>query len=298
MERKVFASPEFKASRRKSRFPRASPKGKVTPIATVIISVRLCRHRRATCRLAVSRPCPVTAFGPKTMSRILEYLHDYLLTYGYPVLFLGVLLENAGIPVPGETAVLLAGFLASAASGHVFNIWIVIAITVLAATLGDNIGYWLGREFARPRLQNGKGFLFLTPRTLQVAEGYFQRYGVWTIFFARFITGIRVIGALAAGTAGMPWPRFFLANASGALLWATTISLLGYFFGENWERLEKWLGRGGLIALALVLLIGIPYLWRRLRGSGNGRGSHAAAAHSDVPADTNAPNAPPPSTQR
>jgi membrane protein DedA with SNARE-associated domain len=228
------------------------------------------------------------------MSRILEYLH----TYGYPVLFLGVMLENAGIPVPGETAVLLAGFLASAASDHVFNIWVVIAITVLAATLGDNMGYWLGREVARPRLQKGKGFLFLTPRTLQIAEGYFQRYGVWTIFFARFITGIRVIGALAAGTAGMPWPRFFLANASGALLWATTISLLGYYFGENWERLEKWLGRGGLIALTIVLLIGVPYLWRRLRVSGNARGSRADATDSHAPVNPNTSSEQPPSSQR
>jgi membrane protein DedA with SNARE-associated domain len=228
------------------------------------------------------------------MNHILEYLRTYLLTYGYPVLFLGVMLENAGIPVPGETAVLLAGFLASGASGHIFNIWVVIAITVLAATLGDNIGYWLGREFARPRLQEGKRFLFLTPRALRIAEGYFEKYGVWTIFVARFITGVRVIGALAAGTAGMPWPRFFLANASGALLWATTISLLGYFFGENWERLEKWLGRGGLIALAIVVLIGVPYLWRHLRASGNERRSRANA----TAADTNPSNAPSRSPQR
>jgi membrane protein DedA with SNARE-associated domain len=220
------------------------------------------------------------------MRHILEYLHDYLLTYGYPVLFLGVLLENAGIPVPGETAVLLAGFLASAASDHVFDIRVVIALTVLAAILGDNMGYWLGRELARPRLLRGARFLFLTPRTLQVAEDYFRVYGVWTIFFARFVTGIRVIGALAAGTAGMPWPRFFLANASGALVWATTIAFLGYFFGENWERLEKWLGRGGLIALSIVLLVGIPYLWRRLRIPGSGPTVHSAATDSTIPAES------------
>jgi membrane protein DedA with SNARE-associated domain len=228
------------------------------------------------------------------MSRVLEYLHTYLLTYGYPVLFAGVMLENAGLPIPGETAVLLAGFLASAAGDRVFDIRLVIALTALAATLGDNMGYWLGREFARPRLQRGRGFLFLTPRTLEVAEGYFRVYGVWTIFFARFVTGIRVIGALAAGTAGMPWPRFFLANASGALLWATAISLLGYFFGENWQRLEKWLGRGGLIALTIVLLIGVPYLWHRLRVSGNDRASRAGAGGSQGLADASPTNEQPP----
>src|SRR5437764_558530 len=104
------------------------------------------------------------------MGELLEYLNTYLRTYGYPVLFVGVMLENAGVPVPGETAVLLAGFLASAVGNRLFDIRMVIALTVLAATLGDNLGYWLGRRWARPRLQQGKRFLFLTPRTLQMAE--------------------------------------------------------------------------------------------------------------------------------
>ena len=93
--------------------------------------------------------------------------------------------------------------------------------------------------------------------------------GGWTIFFARFITGLRVVGALAAGTAGMPWPRFLAANVCGALAWATVIALLGYFFGEHWQLLEKWLGRGSLIALTVVLLIGVPLLWSRLQKSKN-----------------------------
>src|SRR6201987_2170467 len=98
---------------------------------------------------------------------------DRYATFGYPVLFAGVLLENAGLPVPGETAVLVAGFLASPAGGGHFNIFLVICLTVVAAVLGDNLGYWLGREWARPRLQAGRRFLFLTPKAAQVAEGYF-----------------------------------------------------------------------------------------------------------------------------
>jgi len=185
--------------------------------------------------------------------------------YGYAALFIGVLLENAGLPVPGETAVLVSGFLASPAGKAHFNIIWVILITLVAAVVGDNIGFWLGHRWARPRLQQGKGFLFLTPKTLSLAEGYFERYGIWTIFFARFITGLRVIGALAAGTAGMAWSHFLVANAAGALAWATAMSLLGYFFGHSWELLHKWLGRGGLIILACVIVIvGLPYLLRRL----------------------------------
>jgi membrane-associated protein len=194
-----------------------------------------------------------------------DFLQDYAL-YGYPVLFAGVLMENAGVPVPGETAVLVAGFLASPSGGAHFNLVAVILITFIAAVIGDNVGFWLGHRWARPRLQVGRGFLFLTPRSLALAEGYFQRYGVWTIFFARFITGIRVIGALAAGTAGMSWPHFVVANAGGAITWAVAISLLGYFFGESWELLHKWLGRGGLILLAgIIILACLHYVIRHLR---------------------------------
>jgi membrane protein DedA with SNARE-associated domain len=199
------------------------------------------------------------------MDDFLQLLEGWCRDYGYPVLCAGVLLENAGIPVPGETAVLVAGFLASEAGGRLFSLPMVMVLTVTAAVLGDNLGFWLGRRFARPRLQAGRHFLFLNQRTLLVAEGYFQRYGGWTIFFARFITGLRVVGALAAGTAGMAWPRFLVANAAGALVWAVSISLLGFCFGHYLPLLEQGLSRGGLIALGcLIVVLAWAYLrWRR-----------------------------------
>jgi len=182
---------------------------------------------------------------------------DWYAAFGYPVLFFGVLLENAGLPVPGETAVLAAGFLASPVGGGSLDIWLVMLLTFIAAVLGDNLGFWLGRRYARGRLQQGKRFLFLTPRSLLMAEGYFERYGLWTIFFARFVTGIRVVGAMAAGTAGMKWPRFLVANAGGAVAWAVTMTLLGYFFGHSFHLLHKWLGGGSLIILAVVVVLGV-----------------------------------------
>src|SRR5207248_6545343 len=106
-----------------------------------------------------------------------EFLKEYAL-YGYPILFLGVMLENAGIPVPGETAVLVAGFLASPTGGDHFDLPLVVGIAFIAAVIGDNIGYWLGRRFARPYLLQGRRFLLLTPRTLDMAEDYFRRFGL------------------------------------------------------------------------------------------------------------------------
>src|SRR3954471_21918467 len=111
-----------------------------------------------------------------------EFFAEHYAAYGYPILFLGVLLENAAVPVPGETAVLVAGFLASPAGGARFRLGGVIALTVAAAVLGDNLGFWLGRRLARPRLQRGRAFLLLTPQALRTAEGYFARYGTLTVF--------------------------------------------------------------------------------------------------------------------
>jgi len=200
------------------------------------------------------------------VEEFLKHIGEWYQDYGYPVLFFGVMLENAGIPVPGETAVLVAGFLCSDAgkeflgldvSKHAFTLPWVIPLTIIAAVLGDNLGYWLGRRFARPRLQLCQRFLFLTPQILEKAEGYFHRYGSWTIFLARFITGLRVVGAMAAGTARMPWTRFFIANVAGATLWATVISLVGFYSGEYFPTVAKWIGRSGLIALGVIIAVAV-----------------------------------------
>jgi membrane protein DedA with SNARE-associated domain len=204
------------------------------------------------------------------MQHAFESFIEWYATYGYLVLFLGVLLENAGVPVPGEAAILAAGFLASPAGGARFKLGLVITLAFAAAVLGDNLGFWLGRRLARPRLQRGRGFLLLTPQALRTVEGYFVHYGTWTVLVARFITGLRVVIALAAGTAGMSWSRFFPANAAGALAWASIICLLGYFFGRSWQLLEQGLAWGswiilGCTALAVVLV----HFWVRL-----GRATH------------------------
>src|SRR5437588_7224340 len=120
-------------------------------------------------------------FGGGAVGEHLETLTAWLSTYGYPVLFGVVLAENAGLPVPGETAVLVAALLASQ-PGSPLSIGWVIVLTILAAVLGDNLGFWLGRRWARSRLEQGKRFLFLTPKTLQSVEGYFEHYGTLTIF--------------------------------------------------------------------------------------------------------------------
>jgi membrane protein DedA with SNARE-associated domain len=200
------------------------------------------------------------------MGNAFQMFADAYAAYGYPILFLGVMLENLGLPVPGETAVLAAGFLSSPAGGLHLHLAMVIPITFVAAVLGDNLSFWIGRRVARPRLKRGQSLLLLNAESLAWAEGYFARYGIWTVFFGRFVTGLRVIGAMAAGVAGMPWRRFVFADAAGALVWAVTISLLGYFFGQSWHLVHRWLGWGGVAAVVIVLaVIAVWYFGGRAR---------------------------------
>jgi membrane protein DedA with SNARE-associated domain len=194
-----------------------------------------------------------------------QALVEWLGSYGYPILFALVFAESAGLPLPGETAVLAASVLASRPEARLAIGWVIVVV-IAAAVLGDNLGFWVGHRWARPRLRAGKRFLFLTPQAFQVVEGYFEHYGSFTVAISRFVAGLRVVAALAAGTSGMPWPRFLLANLTGAIAWGVAMSLLGYFFGQSWEMLHKWMGRGAVVIVgSVVVIVGLPYLLRRFR---------------------------------
>src|SRR5262249_48097103 len=138
---------------------------------------------------------------------------------------------------------LIAGHLASESGGRQLHLPYVLLVSFLAAVIGDNVGYWLGRLLARRRLARGQRFLFLTPQRFVRVEGYFERYGAATVFFGRFVALLRIAAGPSAGAAGMAWWRFLIANAAGALVWATTITLLGYYAGAGWETMHRWLGR-------------------------------------------------------
>jgi membrane protein DedA with SNARE-associated domain len=192
---------------------------------------------------------------------LLDTLLTYFARYGYFVVFFGVMLENAGVPVPGETILLAAGFFA--AEGH-FQLWTVMAVAAFGAVLGDNAGYFIGQRVGRAALERYGRYVFLTPGRLAHLEKFFARHGDKTILFARFVTGLRVFAALFAGAARMRWRTFAVYNVAGAILWSVVITLLGYFFGQSWELLQRWIGRaGGIVALALLLLIVVAWAWHR-----------------------------------
>ena len=181
--------------------------------------------------------------------------------YGYAVVVVGVFLENVGIPVPGETVVLAAGFFARR---HVLRLAIVIPCAIVAAIAGDNFGYWIGKRRGRAFAERYGRWIGINRKRLDHAETYFRKNGPKAIFFARFISGIRVVAAIFAGVSGIAWPRFFAYNAAGAVAWGTTIASLGYFFGNSWPLLERWVGRTGLILLllAVIAVVAVKFIRR------------------------------------
>ncbi len=190
------------------------------------------------------------------------WLVDLFARYGYAVVFFGVFLENAGLPVPGETA-LLAGA-ALARFGRLSLAW-VIATAIGGATLGDNLGFFIGRHGGRGLAERHGPKIGLTRRRLAQFDRYFDRHGAKTVFIARFVTGLRVFGAVLAGGSGLPWRKFLFYNATGAIVWATAVALTGYFLAYSWETLEHWIGRSGLIALAVIIIAGLVALVRQRR---------------------------------
>ena len=196
---------------------------------------------------------------------ILDLLRNAVVQYGYWAVGAALLLENAGVPVPGETILLLASFLAY--SEHALRLpWIVFVATI-AATLGDNLGFAVGYYGGRPLLSRYQAFFRIQDRTLQRGEGLFARYGAITIFFARFVFGMRIIAGPMAGVLRMPWRKFMIFNFLGAALWVTVISGAGYLFGQHWERLQREVKRIDISIAILFLLAAALLWWRRRRES-------------------------------
>jgi len=180
---------------------------------------------------------------------IFQLLSEFFARYGYWVIFFGVMLENAGLPLPGETVLLFAGFLAFHGKIQLLP---AILIAIAGATIGDSLGFWLGR-YGGTRLVNR--FLRRNPwvaKRYDDAHRLFLKYGQWAVFTARFIAGLRVFAGILAGILLMPYPRFLVFNFTGAVCWATAIGSVGFLFGSNWDRLVNLLNQLNRITLVIV----------------------------------------------
>ena len=168
--------------------------------------------------------------------------------------------ETMGVPLPGESALIVAGVLASRGR---LQIELVIAVAAAAAIVGDNIGFWIGRRGGRWLLELPGPLRHHRERVLARGEEIFQRHGGKTVFFGRWFSGLRIASAWLAGVNRMSWPTFLVYNAAGGIAWAISVGLLAYVAGNSAERLLSTFGIAGLAGLAVVIVLLL--VWRRRR---------------------------------
>jgi membrane protein DedA with SNARE-associated domain len=194
------------------------------------------------------------------VSHVIEHHQSWALV----LLFLLIGAESTGIPLPGETALVASGVLASQGK---LNIVAVIAVASAAAIIGDNCGYWIGRKGGRRVLERWSIVSRHAQKVLPRAERIFAKHGGKTVFFGRFIAILRITAAWMAGISHMPWWRFLLFNAAGGILWATMVGLVAYFVGSAAADAIQTYGlyaAGGIVVVTVAVVLGLRWWERRL----------------------------------
>nr|WP_223242614.1 DedA family protein [Streptomyces sp. CBMA123] len=200
--------------------------------------------------------------------------------YGYLAVALLVLLDNCGIPVPGQTILVLASVYAG--TGHL-DLAAVLLIAVAAATVGNSLGYLIGHTGGRAFVHRWGRYVLLTPARMERADGFFARHGGKVVAVARFVDGLRQYNGIIAGTTEMPWRRFSVFNLLGAVLWTAVWGTFGYVAGANIGtvyrtaiRYQLWFAIGLGVLVAVFLLRQVLRYRRRRREDAGTSGDGAA----------------------
>jgi membrane protein DedA with SNARE-associated domain len=192
-------------------------------------------------------------------------LTHFFTSHGLPLLFAVVLLESFGIPLPGETALIAFGVLAS--QGHHSIVWVIV-LAAAGAIIGDNLGYWLiGRWGGRELFERWGVLRRYSERFLPAAERLMAKHGGKTVFFGRFVTVLRYTAAWVAGIGRMNWWKFLFWNAAGGIIWATAVGLVAYYAGHAAaDAIQRYgiYAAGGIVAALLVVLFATHYGKKRL----------------------------------
>jgi len=199
---------------------------------------------------------------------ILQFLLDLVTRLGawsYLIIFAAAALECAafaGLLVPGESLVLASGFFAHQG---ILDLFPVMVATATGAIMGDNIGYFLGSRLGREWLLRRGSRFGIRKRGLAKVERFFERQGPKAVFFGRFVGFARALVPFVAGASDMPYRKFVLYDALGAVLWTIGFVTLGYVLGASWQVAEQWIGRSGLILGVIVALVGLGIWIHRRR---------------------------------
>src|SRR5215469_189894 len=206
-----------------------------------------------------------------------QTLPNLISSYGYVAVFLLVGLESLGIPLPGEASLITAA--AFAGSGRL-SIYILVPVAAIAAILGDNCGYWIGRKGGLRLVRRYGRLLHVDETKIERAREFFDWYGTKTVFFGRFIALLRTWAAVLAGVACMRYAVFMFYNALGGVIWATLFGTLGFVFGRNLPKLEHYVGQASLALALLAALVVALFLggrWFRNHSSQISNGISAIA---------------------
>lgn len=195
------------------------------------------------------------------MGWLANTIQQALVHWGYLALIVGVFGEDAGLPLPGETVLMLAAFLAH--KTHQLSLPLLIVIGIAAAVMGDNLGFWAGRKLG-PRVLRWVLAKFNMEDDLTAAKDQIRRHGAATVFWARFVFGLRTVAGPVAGALGMEWKKFLLANALGAAAWVTAIAMVGYAFAHEFNSLLDMFEKASWALAAAVAGVGY-LLWRRAK---------------------------------
>jgi membrane protein DedA with SNARE-associated domain len=181
-------------------------------------------------------------------------------TYGYMAVFILVGAESLGIPVPGETALIVAGTYAG--HTHRLNPWIIFLVASAAAIIGDNIGFWIGDKGGYRLARRYGHWVRLDEHKLKIARYVFDIHGPKVVFFGRFVSILRTYAAFLAGTSRMRWRRFLPANAAGGIVWAGIYTLAAYLAGNALQRASHTIDLI-IVGVAVVAVAGVILLVRR-----------------------------------
>jgi membrane protein DedA with SNARE-associated domain len=216
----------------------------------------------------------IAATTPQHLPGVLHALEPTLNHYGYVAIPVLVLIEDFGIPVPGETVLILGAVYAGAGR---LNVVLVALLAFVGAVIGDNLGFAIGHFGGRPLAERYGRYIFLTRERLDKATAFFDRHGGKIIVIARFVEGLRQANGIIAGISGMRWTRFLVFNAIGAALWVLAWTSVGYFSGSHIDSIYNAATRyDTYLLVALGVLIVALIVRHRLRARGRARAAPGA----------------------
>jgi len=191
------------------------------------------------------------------MTPLVETVRPYINHYGYWAIFFGVFLESLGLPLPGETLIIVAGLVA--AKG-VLNLPGVIIVAIMATFIANDISYFIGYKAGRNFVVKHGKYVFINESRLESLESFVKRHGTKGVIAARFIIGLRQLNGFIAGTAKMPWLQFVICNMIGAILWVGWWTGLSYYFGKKFDSIfVKYYFLFGIICLIMIIIMALRF---------------------------------------